>query len=125
MPARSARSWRPATGPSGPRCSSFAPGGRRDALRPGGESGQDAGHDPNATRTMTSTVTVRLRGVAVLVPALMLLSVTAPASAVAATAAALARSAWPQYQGGAGHTGWDRGESILDPANVGGLAVRW
>jgi outer membrane protein assembly factor BamB len=35
------------------------------------------------------------------------------------------RTQWPQYQGDAGHSGWDRGESILDPSNVGDLAPAW
>jgi outer membrane protein assembly factor BamB len=44
--------------------------------------------------------------------------------AVASTGAG-PRTAWPQYQGDAGHTGWDRGEAVLNPSNAGSLTVAW
>src|SRR5262249_38064372 len=48
-----------------------------------------------------------------------------PASAARLDSTQHPRSSWPQYQGDAGHTGWDRGESILDPSNVGHLSLVW
>jgi outer membrane protein assembly factor BamB len=54
-----------------------------------------------------------------------LCSVLPVVSNTPAAASAPARVDWPQYQGDAGHTGWDRGESILNPANVDRLKVLW
>jgi outer membrane protein assembly factor BamB len=54
------------------------------------------------------------------------LSIAANAAAPAnAAAAAHARAGWPQFQGDAGHSGWDRAESILKPSNIGDLDLVW
>jgi outer membrane protein assembly factor BamB len=53
---------------------------------------------------------------------------TVPAATAAAApppSAGGSRTQWPQYQGDAGHTGWDRGETLLTPDNVGDLAPAW
>jgi outer membrane protein assembly factor BamB len=50
-------------------------------------------------------------------PASQALTAASPGQAVT--------SDWPQYQADAGHTGWERGEAILNPANVHRLEALW
>jgi outer membrane protein assembly factor BamB len=66
----------------------------------------------------------RLRSASLLTAALAASILSGPTPRVHA-AGAHARTAWPQYQGDAGHTGWDRGESVINPSTVGSLTLAW